>query len=155
MLELVQKSSRAQTRWGARLDDLACKLEGGFEELRQAARASAARTGVPPLPWEELWDAMDALDDAARLAGLGSLPGLEDGLRRTLARLDRFLAHVDMTRVSPVGAPAPDGRLFRVVGTLELSELPEGAVVRVARAAIVRGDRALREGEVLINRRTT
>lgn len=152
LLEFAQKSSRAQARCGALIEELERKLEGGFEELRQAVQSASGASVQPPLPWEELWDALDAIENAGRVPGSTLPAGVDEGLRRVLARLERFLAHAEMSRVVPVG-DRPDGRLFRVVGTLEQPDLPEGVVARVVRAAIVRGDRVVREGEVLINRR--
>ena len=49
---------------------------------------------------------------------------------------------------------APDGRLFRVVGAEPSAALPEGVVARVVRAAVLRGDEILREGEVIVTRRS-
>ncbi|HLL54778.1 MAG TPA: hypothetical protein VK447_14590 [Myxococcaceae bacterium] len=143
-----------QARSAARMEELERKVEGGFEALRQAARAPAAGDGLPLLPWEELWDAMDALEDAAQSPAAGASPGLEEGLRRVLGRLERFVGHARLERVATLGEH-PDGRLFRVVGTLEHPGLAEGAVSRVVRAAIVRDGHAVREGEVLINRRAS
>jgi hypothetical protein len=65
-----------------------------------------------------------------------------------VARLEAFLANSGLTRLAPLGE-LPDGRLFRVVGNQTHSTLPEGSVARVIRAAVVRGEQLIREGEAI------
>ncbi len=73
---------------------------------------------------------------------------LASGLAGVVARLERFLAYSGLTRLAPIGHP-PDGRLFRIVGTQPHNSIPEGIVVRVVRAAVLRGEHLVREGQVI------
>jgi molecular chaperone GrpE (heat shock protein) len=130
------------------VEDLERKLEGGFAELRSAllsqkGAGTGAHAGAAP-PWDELLDALDLLDEAVRLAD----PALAPGLMGVVARLGSFLSHAGLTRLVPLGQP-PDGRLFRVVGTESHSSLAEGSIARVVRAAVLRGEHLLREGEAI------
>src|SRR6266540_3022238 len=95
---------------------------------------------------------LDALDEAARALDDGRAEGVAQGLRAIGARLTRFLAQQSLVRLAEPTTPI-DGRLFRVVGAEHVSELPDGEPVRVVRAAVRRGDRVVREGEVIVNRR--
>ena len=63
--ELAEKTSRAQARLSVRLEDLESKLEGGFGDLRIGLKA-AAKVGSDSLRWDELLDAMDALEGSSR-----------------------------------------------------------------------------------------
>jgi molecular chaperone GrpE (heat shock protein) len=145
LLEAVQKSSRAQARLALHVEDLDRKLEGGLAELR-GALSSQQRGAVAPAEsrWDELLDALDLLDESAHVADSALAPGLAG----VAARLERFLGASGLTRLAPLGHP-PDGRLFRVVGTQPHSHLPEGAIARVVRAAALRGEQLVREGEVI------
>ena len=149
LLEAVQKSSRAQARLALQVEDLDRKLEGGLAELRGAlssreGTAPSLSAGPEPL-WDALLDALDLLDEATRLAD----PALAPGLAGVSDRLVRFLAHSGLTRLAPLGHQ-PDGRLFRVVGTQPYpSNLVEGDVLHVVRAAVLRGEHLVREGEVI------
>jgi molecular chaperone GrpE (heat shock protein) len=151
LLEATHRLARAQARQGARLEEMEGKLEAGFQDLRAVVGTLAAPAATDQLRWDDLLDAMDALEEAVALAG--SVPELAQGLRQVLHRLERFAAQAEISRKRPVGS-APDGRLFRVVGTEEAPAVAEGAVARVVRAAVLRGTRVLREGEVIINRRS-
>ncbi|KFE62429.1 hypothetical protein DB31_4139 [Hyalangium minutum] len=148
LAEAVQKSARAQARWGLQLEELERKLEGGFADLRSALLSSlSAPPGAPSQvapEWSELLDALDLLEEAIRLAD----PALAPGLKGVVARLERSLSHAGMTRVAPLGQ-LPDGRLFRVVGTEPRPGLAEGSIARVVRAAVLRGGALLREGEAI------
>jgi len=153
ILEAIQKAARTQARLGARLEALESKVEGGFTDLRTviAGRPAAARESVP---WDDLLDALDLLEEAIR--SIGGAQGREaaEGLRGIASRLDRFLAQSGLVRVS---APdrLTDGKLFRVVGTEQLPDLADGAIARLVRSAVLEGDRVIREGEVIINRRSS
>jgi hypothetical protein len=148
LAESLQRSARAQARLALQVEDLDRKLEGGLAELRGAlASRKGAAPGLPPEPeprWSELLDALDLLEEATRLAA----PESASGLAGVMSRLVGFLEHSGLTRLSPVGQP-PDGRLFRVVGTEPHPTLPEGAVARLVRAAVLRGGHLLREGEAI------
>jgi molecular chaperone GrpE (heat shock protein) len=148
LLEAVQKSSRAQARLALQVEELERKLEGGFTEWRDSLAAQkAAAPGAAPdteLRWEELLDSRDLLEEAARLSD----PFLASGLVGVTDRLDRFLAQAGLRRLAPVGQP-PDGRLFRVVGTQPNPSLSDGVIARVIRAAVLRGEHLVREGEAI------
>jgi hypothetical protein len=154
LLDAVLKSSRAQARLALQVEDVDRKLEGGLAELRGSLfsrQGAAPGSAVEDEPrWEELLEALDLLDEATRVADSALAPGLAG----VAARLEGFLAHSGLTRLAPMGAP-PDGRLFRVVGNQIHPTLPEGAVARVVRAAVVRGEQLFREGEVITVRNRT
>jgi molecular chaperone GrpE (heat shock protein) len=104
--------------------------------------------------WDDLLDALDLLDEAIR--SIDGAQGREaaEGLRGIAARLERLLTQSGLVRVR---APdrLTDGKLFRVVGTEQVPELADGAIARLVRAAVLEGDRVVREGEVIINRRSS
>jgi molecular chaperone GrpE (heat shock protein) len=149
LTENAQRAARASGKASLRVEELERKLEGGLADLQRALRDLKPARGAE-LRWDELLDALDLLDQAA-----ASLPegAASAGLRSVSARLERFLQQGGMERHAPRGT-APDGRFFQVVGTEEDEDLPEGAVTRVVRAAVTCGERVLREGQVLTNRRT-
>jgi molecular chaperone GrpE (heat shock protein) len=153
----LQKSSRVQVRAGARLEELERKVEGGFADLRSAiaamARTAAADGSSSPARWEALLDSIDLLVDVAASVDRQACPGLGEGLDAIVRRLGTFLEQESMVRVGARGMPL-DGRVFRVVGTDDQPDLPEGVIARVVRAAVLRGDRVVREGQVITNRRT-
>ncbi len=148
LLEAVQKSSRAQARLSLQVEDLERKLEGGLAEWRGLhASQRADAPGVAPgteLCWDELLDSRDLIEEAARTAD----PALASGLAGVTDRLDRFLSQAGLRRLAPLGHP-PDGRFFRVVGTQPHHSLAEGAISRVVRAAVLRGEHLVREGEAI------
>ena len=147
--EAVQKVGRSLARTLARLEALESKVEGGFSDLRSSAPASP---GVAP-SFDEVLDAMDLLEEACRtLEGTGSVQAAQ-GLRGVVDRLQRFLVQAGLTRVATPSAVL-DGRLFRVVGVVERQDLADGTPAQVVRAAALAGGRVIREGEVLINRRS-
>lgn len=136
---------------GLRLEDLERKMEGGLDDLRQAIRAITAGRGGADPGVDDLLDALDLLGEAAREADRAAHPFLAEGLRRVAARIESFLARRSIRRLAPLGLP-PDAGRFRIVGTADAPDLPPGAVAHVVRAAVLEGDRLLREGEVLVNR---
>ncbi|WP_224244909.1 nucleotide exchange factor GrpE [Hyalangium gracile] len=148
MLDATQKSARVLARLSLQAEDLDRKLEGGLAELRGSLSSlESARPGQDSKAeagWDELLDAMDLLDEAVRVADSALAPGLAG----VASRLERFLALRGLTRLVPLGHP-PDGRVFRVVGTQPHSDLADGAVVRVVRAAVLRGEHLVREGEAI------
>jgi molecular chaperone GrpE (heat shock protein) len=153
ILEAIQKASRIQARLGARLEALEGKIEGGFTDLRTAVAGQAAATRSN-VRWDDLLDALDLLEEAIRSIDRAQGHEAAEGLRGIASRLDRFLAQSGLVRVS---APArlTDGKLFRVVGTEQLPDLADGAIARLVRAAVLDGERVVREGEVTINRRSS
>jgi hypothetical protein len=150
LLTLAQKSTRASARMALRLDDIERKLEGGFVSLRETLRQSVP-VDVSSLIWDDLLDAMDLLEEAVQTTSTQGQGAMSDGLRGVLVRLERFLAQAQFERIGVPGAP-PDGKLFRVVGTEHAPQLAEGVITRVVRAAVLQGERVVREGAVLTNR---
>ncbi|MDP2340271.1 MAG: nucleotide exchange factor GrpE [Deltaproteobacteria bacterium] len=145
LTDVVQKMSRAQARISLKLDDVEGKLEAGFTDLRNGQAAGG--DDLPRL--DPVLDAVDLLEEAARSARLGGDPALAAGIASIGARLGTFLEDAGVARVGAVGA-APDPRLFRVVGTESSDEREAGVITRVVRAAVLSGDKLVREGEVLI-----
>ncbi|ATB40417.1 co-chaperone GrpE [Cystobacter fuscus] len=154
LLDAVQKSSRAQSRLVLHVEDLERKLEGGFAELRSSLSslrgATSGGSSEREPPWDEFLDAMDLLEEASRVAADGALAS---GLMGVAARLERFLTSSGITRLASIGH-IPDGRLFRIVGTQSHPSFAEGVIARVVRAAALRGERLIREGEAIIVRNT-
>jgi len=147
LTELVQKSTRAQSRLGLRLEELERKIEGGFTELRTRAPAPSRAD----LRWDDLLDALDLLDEAAAAVADQSV---RTGLGAIGERLVRQLTLGGITRLGRAEGPV-DGRRFRVVGTEDCEGVPPRSVVRVVRAAALRGSELIREGEVVVARSTT
>lgn len=154
--ETLKKLLRAQGKQGLRLDEIERKLEGGLDDLRGALsrRTEPPGTGgADPRGEGGFGDVLDAIDVLCEVGRQSALPaGCAEGLDGVVARLDRTLSQAGLTRHGAVGQPA-DGRHFRIVGTEDISDLPEGVVTRLVRHAALRGTQLVREGEVLINRR--
>ena len=142
VLETVQKSARAVAKLGLRFEQLESKVEAGFADLRAQLSRVRNSSSDPRLPFEILFDVADLLDEASRHA-----PSADhaDGLSGICDRVEKFLREAGLNRVSQVG-PELDARIFRVVGSSN-----SGDGIRVVRAAIVDGERLVREGEVLID----
>ncbi|HEY3352692.1 MAG TPA: hypothetical protein VGQ83_05555, partial [Polyangia bacterium] len=125
-------------------------LGGGLGEVRAALVAGAApAVAAAPRP-ADLLDAMDLLDEAIRVSAAAGTPAVAAGLTGVLARLGRFLDELGLRRVASAGEPL-DGKLFRVVGE---EAAGAGPGVRVVRAAVCAGPRVVREGEVILARRS-
>lgn len=140
LLESVKKLARANQKLALQVESLSAKP------------APSAPPSPPEPRYDDLLDAMDALDHAVE--GIGddeAHASLVDGLEGVLARLERHLDHVGVTRVGARGEP-PEPRLLKVVGTADDDEVDEGAVVRVVRAGARKGERVLRVGEVITRR---
>lgn len=154
--EAIKKLARAQGKLGLRLDEIERKLEGGLEDLRGTLAQRTAQPGAAAEGQSReggLADVLDAIDLLCEVKRQSALPaGCAEGIEGVVARLDRALALAGLVRDGAVGQPA-DGRRFRVVGTEDIPELPEGVVTRLVRHAALRGGQLVREGEVLINRR--
>jgi molecular chaperone GrpE (heat shock protein) len=149
LAELLQKSLRAQARLAITLEDLERKVEGGFEDLRRViAEAARGAEGADSGSWDDVLDALDVLGHAMHEAGD---PRLRAGLWGIEQRLERVLARAGFVRHGAPGAP-PDGRICRVVGSEPRADLPAGVVARVVRAAVTRGGRVVREGDVVVSR---
>ncbi len=150
LLESAQKASRAQARYGIRLEDLERKLEGGLEDLRQLLRER--HSSLVRESFDELLDAQDSLEEAKRVAEACGDSALARGLDGVQRRIDAFLERHSVKRLAPLGG-SPDPERFRIVGNAADPLLPDGVVARVVRAAALQGERLIREGEVLTNRR--
>lgn len=152
LAEGLQRAARAQARHGLRLDEIEQKLEAGLADLRGALGRVAAGVGAADDGrCDDVFDAMDLIDEAVRLVDRAGSAGVAEGLLQVNERLARFLTQRALTRVGRPGA-APDGRVLRVVGVVAAPDVPAGAIARVVRAGIVRGDQVVREGEVLVSR---
>lgn len=150
LAEAEARAARAQARLALRLDELERKVEGGFADLRALLKEVATRPATPAsLRWDDLLDALDRIEDAGRAVDRAAAPGFAEGLDAVIEKLERFLAQAGMARRSTRGVP-PDGRLFRVVGTEPTAEVPVGTIARVVRAAVLAGERVVREGEVIV-----
>ncbi len=150
LASLVQKVARAQSRQGLRIEGIESKLEAGFTDLR-ASLATAATANGGGLRFDDCFDAMDALDEAVRLA---PSPEYARGLNVVLERLTSFLVRSGFQRDTAVGQPV-DARRFRVVGTeIRAAQLP-GIIVGMSRAAVLRQGEVVREGEVIVSTRST
>jgi|GEM_PF-2261710 len=148
LLEAMTKAARSHARLAAKVEDVERKLEGGFAELRGVLEPLQRQSRVNTSPPEPVLDALDALDEAVEQSG-GSLA---EGLGAVRLRLEAFVESQGLKRHAATGV-VPDGRLFKVVGSLERAGFPDGAIARVVRAAVTRGADVVREGEVLTNRR--
>lgn len=149
LLEQLQKLNRGNARLSLRVEDLEGKVEGGFAELRGQLAAPRADQQRP----DELFDALDALDEACANARQLQQPEFADGLERVARRLEQLALKQAYVRIRPHGQ-APDGRLFKVVGAIVAPELADGLVARVVRAAVTHRDGStVREGEVLTSRK--
>lgn len=148
----LQKQTRAATKQTARLEAAVGELDARVAqlaaELGQTRGANEAFEANEAESYELVFDALDALDAARELA---ADPHLAEGLARVGERLELFCASRGFRRVTSLGA-APDGNLMRVVGT-ERSAQPPGQVLRVVRAALLRGEQLVREGSVIISAR--
>lgn len=150
LLDVSQKIARTQARQGLRLEEIESKLEAGFADLRGLVSA-AAPSGEPSLSFDECFDAMDALEEAARIAADSAHA---QGLRAVLERLGRFLSRAGFERQAATGE-MPDARRFRVVGTEASEAFAPGKALRTVRAVILRQGKLVREGEVIVSVRST
>jgi molecular chaperone GrpE (heat shock protein) len=147
--DLSQKIARTQARQDLRLEEIESKLEAGFADLRGAID-KVSLPDESSLSFDECFDAMDALEEAVRLA---SDKAHMQGLRAVLDRLERFLKRAGFDRQTAAG-DTPDARRFRVVGTEASAVLAPGKALRVVRAAICRQGKLVREGEVIVSVRS-
>ena len=149
LAEQLHKVTRSQARGQVQVEGLERKVEAGFADLRQqVAELARAGAGAQDLDWSPLLDSLDGIAEAVRVASAVSDP-LAAGLRGIGERLAAFASRGGLTRLDATGVP-PDGRYFRVVGTEECGDVTPGAILKVVRAAVIRGDRLIREGECVI-----
>ncbi len=150
LVDLAQKIARTQARQGLRLEEIESKLEAGFSDLRGMVE-KVDLGSASSLSFDECFDAMDGLEEAARLA---PDEAHAQGIRAVSGRLERFLKQAGFERLADVGE-TPDGHRFRVVGTEDCDALAAGKVLRVVRAAVSRQGNLVREGEVIVSMRST
>jgi hypothetical protein len=153
MVETSQKIARTQARQGLLLEEIESKLEAGFADLRgmigAAGPSSEASLSFDDC-FDDCFDALDALEEATRLA---ADEAHAQGLRAVIDRLTRFLGRAGFERRMASGE-TPDPQRFRVVGT-EMSEaFAPGKAQRTVRAAILRQGKLVREGEVIVSMRS-
>jgi molecular chaperone GrpE (heat shock protein) len=147
-----------QGKLGLVVEQVEQKVEAGMEDLRgmlerQPAGAQKSQQESSAVGgWAAVLDALDLLCEVKRQPSLP--PGCAEGLDGVVTRLDRALLQVGIARHGEIGQPV-DGRHFRVVGTEEVPDSPEGVITRLVRHAAMRGNQLVREGEVLINRRVS
>lgn len=148
--ESVQRLARAQARLDMRLDGIQSTISGGFADLaRSTARTPPPDSEPDPVDWAPLFDALDVLDVALDVASDAD-KALAHGLRLVADRLGAFIESRGFARIRPRSG-APDGRLFRVVGSEPHPSVEAGSVARMVRAAIFAGSKLVREGEVLVS----
>jgi molecular chaperone GrpE (heat shock protein) len=154
LLESVQKLARAQAKLSVRIEGFESKLEGGFGEIRAGlAEMSSRASSAGSLNWNELLDSMDVLEEACRSVEERGEREVVSGLRGALERLDRFLSEQGgLSRVDQTNGTL-DGKIFRIVAVDERLGPPDSVITRVVRAAVLRGDELIREGELIVNRR--
>lgn len=150
LAEHVHKMARSQAKGQVQAEGLERKVEAGFGDLRHAIdQLARAASGPADLDWTPLLDALDSLAEAEALATRCS-DQLDSGLRAISGKLAAFAGQAALVRLGASGVP-PDGRYFRVVGTQERLDVPPGQIVRIVRAAVVQGDRLVREGQCVVS----
>ncbi len=150
ILEAIQKQTRAAAKQSARFEAAFGALEERLATLASKLEQRSlvtAQVVAPELNLDPVFDALDGLDAARTLA---HDPHLAEGLQRVADRLEQLCEQHGYRRLSGVGM-APDPRVMRVVGTDPRCDLPRGVVSRVVRAALLRGDRVVREGNVIVS----
>jgi molecular chaperone GrpE (heat shock protein) len=151
VLDAIQKLSRATVKQSARLEaalgESDARLTAVLEGLRKRADGPSTQDAADAPRYDELFDSLDALDEARALA---REPHLSDGLLRVHDKLLRFLERAGYSRMAE-DSGVPDGRLMRVVGTEPRADRVPGTITRVVRAAIVAQGRVVREGEVIVS----
>jgi len=147
----VHKQGRATVKQSARLEAALAEQAALITQLSQKLERAAAREHEPDvrslaLRFAPLFDALDALDEAARLA---TEPHLATGLALVRQRVQSFCEQSGFRRTEATGR-ALDPRLCRIVGTESRAGVATGTVLSVVRAAILHTDRLVREGEVIV-----
>jgi molecular chaperone GrpE (heat shock protein) len=153
LLEGIQRLTRTHAKQALRVEGLESKLEGGFTEMRsQLAKLAVQSSSESSLNWSELLDAMDILEEACRSLEERDEREMAAGLRGALGRLDRFLSdQVGLSRINQTDG-ALNGKLFRIVAVDDRLGPSDSLTTRVVRAAVLRGDKLMREGELIVNR---
>lgn len=152
LLEAVQKQTRAAAKQAARVETAFSELDAQLTVLASAAKKQAAPNASEPRAspearFDDLFDALDALDEAQQLA---REPHLAEGLARVRERLLKFCERAGYTRLVPLGEPL-DPKVMRAVGTEAAEGVDKGRITRVVRAAIFAGAKLVREGEAIVS----
>lgn len=150
LADASQKIARTQARQGLLLEEIELKLEAGFADLRGMID-TVGLSREASLSFDECFDALDALEEAARLTADDAH---SQGLRAVIDRLERFVTRAGFERHTTAGE-APNARRFRAVGTEVSETLAPGKTLRTVRAAILRQGKLVREGEVIVSMRST
>jgi len=143
----ARSALKASAGMEAALGQSAAELKALRAEVRKLAQLSAERATSADRPdFDPLFDALDALEQAVDVT---REPHQQAGLRRVMQRIEHFCALAGYRRVCGHGQ-APDPGLMRVVGSEPVPGMAAGQVSRTVRAAIVRGQTLVREGEVVV-----
>ena len=142
----LQKQSRAAAKQAARLEALIWDCSADLRLAREERGRSASAVATREEPYDDLFDALDALDQARLMAGE---PHLVEGLSRVQLRIQQFCERAGFARIGAVGQPV-DAASMRIVGTERAGEVPAGSISRVVCAAIRRRGQLVREGQVIV-----
>ena len=148
LLEAQHKQSRASVKQAARLESALAEQRTSITELAAKLDRNDRAAGLHARAqsYEPLFDALDALDEARRLC---VQPELAAGLALIAERIVRFCEQAGFRRSDGLGGP-PDARICRVVGAEPRPGWPNGHVSRSVQAAILHGERVLREGRAIV-----
>ena len=149
---------------GERSTDELAELRGRYEQLddryrraladldnyrKRSARDVERRVAEGREALVRDWlEALDSVERALRMAP--DTPGAE-GLRAVLDQMEAILARQGVTRIGAAGEPF-DPERHEAVGVVESDEVPDRAIVEVARSGFALGDRVLRPAQVIVAR---
>lgn len=145
--ERMRTMIRAQSKLSLRIDEISRSLSE-----RSSSPVPERRPGVDPA---SLLDVLDRLDEA-RLA-VADRPAVDRGLEGIADRLEGLLGAMGVERRAEIGVPV-NPTLFRVVGVEHdpaLCSSEDAVVIQVVRAAALRGTSVIREGEVIVSKRSS
>ncbi|MEM9454223.1 MAG: nucleotide exchange factor GrpE [Myxococcota bacterium] len=150
--ERMRTMIRAQSKLSLRLDEIS-------RLLSERPRSAGPQSGVSPGPAQgsgldpaPVLDVLDRLDDARR--SVADRPAVDRGLEGIAARLEGLLGAMGIDRRARIGVPV-DPKLFRVVGVEHSPSVKDAVVIRVVRAAALRGTSVIREGEVIVSKKSS
>jgi molecular chaperone GrpE (heat shock protein) len=145
-MEGLQKQNRAAAKQAARLEALIGECSAELRLARTELVRSASAVAPSEERYDDLFDSLDALDQALALA---SEPHLVEGLSRVQLRIQQFCERAGFARTGAVGQPVDAGSM-RIVGTQRAGDVPVGSISRVVCAAITREGKLVREGQVIV-----
>jgi molecular chaperone GrpE len=96
------------------------------------------------------FESIDSVERALRMAPAGD--PLHTGMRSVLDQMEAILARQGVQRIGAPGEPF-DAERHEAVDVRASDELPDRAVIDVARSGFARGDRVLRPAQVVVARR--